>query len=263
MFVKRKGDYMTKKMAMQKEIIFPCGDKLVATSDYGHAYGLVIAHEPVDGEGGEKIINQCKGCTKCNKIVCIRNYRKKATGKEKKYKDTICVGYSQAYLDNKDRPTTTCNDEEFGNPGPYNIEVVFQVGDFRRVEYLMGNNENCKMFSLMDCGIDDLLEKAKGKDDPCYHLLMFNIKNGQINDIEFEDEDHVKNSIVSVRMLQPLRYWENIKDVITPGGTPMYICPVCKSNESKHLYGLEFTENRKNRCPHCGRHLKYPGEKRS
>ena len=100
------NDMAKKKMAMQKEIIFPCGDKLVATSDYGHAYGLVVAHEPVDGEDGEKFINQCKGCAKCNKTVCIRNYREKATGKEKKYKDTICVGYSQTYLDNKDRPTT-------------------------------------------------------------------------------------------------------------------------------------------------------------
>lgn len=56
--------------------------------------------------------------------------------------------------------------------------------------------------------------------------------------------------------------WEEVKDVITPGGTPMYICPICKSEESKHLYGLEFMQNRKNRCSHCGRYLKYPGEKR-
>ena len=242
---KKCNDMVKKKDIIQKEIIFPCGDKLVAKSDYGHAYGLVIAHEPVDGEGDEKFIDQCKGCTKCNKIVCIRNYREKATGKKKKYKDTICVGYSQAYLDNKDRPTTTWNDEEFGNTGPYNIEVVFQVGDFRRVEYFMGNNENCNMLILLEGCIDDLLEKAKEKDGPCYHFLMFNMKNGQIDDIEFEDEDQLKNSIVSVRLLQPLRDWENIKDVVTPGGTPMYICPVCKSKESKHLYGLEFTENKK------------------
>ena len=68
---------------MKKEIIFPCGDKLVATSDYGHAYGLVIAHEPVDGNGDEKFIDQCKGCTKCDKIVYIRNYRKRLPAKKR------------------------------------------------------------------------------------------------------------------------------------------------------------------------------------
>lgn len=46
-----------------------------------------------------------------------------------------------------------------------------------------------------------------------------------------------------------MKNWENIKDVVTPGGTPMYICPVCKSKESIHLYGLEFMENRKLNVP--------------
>lgn len=252
-----------KKPSMQKEIIFPCGDKLVTTSDYGHAYGLVVAHEPVDGDGDEKFIGQCKGCTKCNKIVCIRNYREKATGKEKKYKDTICVGYSQAYLDNKDRPTADWVDMDGAFRGPYSVEVIFQCEDYRRVEYFKGSNINCNTISLMEIGLSDLLEKSYSKEDELYHLIMFNMQTGRVLYIDFENEDELKNCIVSVRLLQPLRDWENIKDVVTPGGTPMYICPVCKSKESRHLYGLEFMKNRKNRCPHCGRHLKYPGEKRS
>lgn len=80
--------------------------------------------------------------------------------------------------------------------------------------------------------------------------------------MDYKNEDPVKNSVASVFPPQPIKKWEEIKNLITPGGTPLYICPVCKSEESRHLYGIEFLENRKNRCPHCGSYLKYPREKR-
>ena len=79
--------------------------------------------------------------------------------------------------------------------------------------------------------------------------------------MDYKNEDLVKNRVVSVHSTQPIKEWEEIKNLITPGGTPLYICPACKSEESRHLYGIEFLENRQNRCPHCGIHLRYPGEK--
>lgn len=79
--------------------------------------------------------------------------------------------------------------------------------------------------------------------------------------MDYKNEDPVKNSVASVFPPQPIKEWEEIKNLITPGGTPLYICPACKSEESRHLYGIEFQGNRKNRCPHCGIHLRYPGEK--
>ena len=60
-----------------------------------------------------------------------------------------------------------------------------------------------------------------------------------------------------------MKNWKDVKDVITPGGDPAWICPVCgdESQESYHVYGVECPENKLNRCPHCGEMLKYPWEK--
>ena len=60
-----------------------------------------------------------------------------------------------------------------------------------------------------------------------------------------------------------MKNWKDVKDVVTPGGDPAWICPVCgdKSRESYHVYGIECPENKLNRCPHCGEMLKYPWEK--
>lgn len=80
--------------------------------------------------------------------------------------------------------------------------------------------------------------------------------------MDYRNKDLVKNKVVPVHSTHPIKEWKEVKDVITPGGTPMYICPICKSEESKHMYGLEFMKNKKNRCSHCGNYLKYPREKR-
>lgn len=80
--------------------------------------------------------------------------------------------------------------------------------------------------------------------------------------MDYKNEDPVKNSVASVFPPQLIKEWEEINNLITSGGTPLYMCPICKSEESRHLYGLEFMKNKKNRCPHCCSYLKYPKEKR-
>ena len=47
--------------------------------------------------------------------------------------------------------------------------------------------------------------------------------------MDYKNEDPVKNSVASVFPPQPIKEWEEIKNLITPGGTPLYICQVCKS----------------------------------
>jgi len=187
---------------MKKEIIFPCGDNLTAKVDYGYAYGRHIKHIPIDGKGKPKIIGPCGVCTKCDKITHTARYMDTETGEERRYEDTFCIGYSQEYLDNKDKLTADYVDMDSGIIGPYTIEVIIQSEVYRRVEYIKGKSEGCSMLDLMDFGIDELLETAKEKDGPCYHLIMFNIYTGRLRDIEFENEEQVKNSIISVRLLK-------------------------------------------------------------
>ncbi len=186
---------------MKKDIIFPCGNNLTAKSDFGYAYGRHIAHVPVDGGEG-KYVDLCKNCSKCDTITHVGEYMDTETGGRKKFKDTFCIGYSQEYLENKDKPTGGWIDMEGGITGPYNIEVIIQSEDYRRVEYIKGKSEGCSMLTLMDLGIDELLGKAKKKNDPCYHFIMFNMFTGRLQDIEFDNEEQVKDSIVSVRLLQ-------------------------------------------------------------
>ena len=186
---------------MKKEIIFPCGDNLTAKADYGYAYGRHIRHIPIDGKGKPKIIGPCGVCAKCDKIVHTGKYMDE-TGKEKRCEDTFCIGYSQEYLDNKDKPTADYVDMDGSPSGKYTIEVILQCEDYRRVEYFKGNNNNCSMLSLADIGMDDLLEKSYSKEDELYHFIMFNTKTGRVSDIDFENEDEVKDCIISVRLLK-------------------------------------------------------------
>lgn len=51
-------------------------------------------------------------------------------------------------------------------------------------------------------------------------------------------------------------YWEKLKGLFTPGGDPLYRCPICKSEESEHFHGVERYSNR-HYCPTCGARLEY------
>lgn len=189
---------------MEKEIIFPCGDNLTAKADYGYAYGRLIGHELVDGtvESENQFVKKCIGCTKCTLLTHVAEYIDTKTDEIKKYKDTHCVGYSQEYLDNKDKPTADYVDMDGSPSGKYTIEVILQSEDYRRVEYFKGNNINCSMLSLVDMGMNDLLEKNYDEEDELYHLIMFNTETGRVQDIDFESEDEIKDLIISMRLLK-------------------------------------------------------------
>lgn len=53
------------------------------------------------------------------------------------------------------------------------------------------------------------------------------------------------------------KIWEEVKGVITPGGTPLYRCPICGCGE--HLHGVEFPD-KYHYCPECNEKLVYPFE---
>lgn len=55
--------------------------------------------------------------------------------------------------------------------------------------------------------------------------------------------------------------WEQVKgNILTPGGDPLYICPVCRDKKSQHINGIE-TPNHLKKCPVCKTKLKYPYER--
>lgn len=51
-----------------------------------------------------------------------------------------------------------------------------------------------------------------------------------------------------------LNKWEVVKGVLTPGGDPYLICPVCHSDDSGHMGGVENPRHW-NYCPVCGAEL--------
>ena len=189
---------------MKKKIIYPCEDNLTAKLDFGYAYGRLIGHEPVDGtvESENQFVKKCIGCTKCTLLTHTAEYIDTKTNEIKKYKDTRCVGYSQEYLDNKDKPTATWLDMEGSVNGEYTLEVIFQTEDYRTVRYLKGKSEYCSMLTLVDMGVDELAEKCYDKESEVVHMLMFNIATGDVNDIEFDNGEQLKDCIVSARLLQ-------------------------------------------------------------
>ncbi len=189
---------------MKKEIIFPCGDNLTAKTDYGHAYGRIIGHEPIDGsiENKNQYAKGCKGCTKCHLLMHTAEYLDTETDTIKKYKDTRCIGYSQEYLDNKNKSTATWLDMEGSINGEYTIEVVFQTEEYQTIRYLKGKSQYCNMLTLVDMGVDDLAQKCYDKESEVIHILMFNIETGDVRDIEFENGEELKDCIVSARLLQ-------------------------------------------------------------
>ena len=49
---------------------------------------------------------------------------------------------------------------------------------------------------------------------------------------------------------------------ITPGGDPLWECPVCHSEKSRHVYGIEnMLTGKKDKCPNCYARLSYPRDK--
>jgi len=57
-----------------------------------------------------------------------------------------------------------------------------------------------------------------------------------------------------------IRYWEEVKEhILTPGGDPMYMCPVCRDKRSWHVSGIEMPRHL-DECPVCKTKLKYPYE---
>ncbi len=56
-------------------------------------------------------------------------------------------------------------------------------------------------------------------------------------------------------------YWMRLHGVMTPGGDPCWICPLCKGGE--HVYGIENMRGHKDKCPICGARLLYPFEEKS
>jgi rubrerythrin len=43
---------------------------------------------------------------------------------------------------------------------------------------------------------------------------------------------------------------DDSKSWFTPGGDPVWVCPVC--GKGKHVYGIENINEPKTRCPDCG-----------
>ena len=52
--------------------------------------------------------------------------------------------------------------------------------------------------------------------------------------------------------------WERVYGLVTPGGTPVFRCPMC--HKSDHLHGAEYPK-RKMYCESCGSITYYPWEK--
>ena len=58
---------------------------------------------------------------------------------------------------------------------------------------------------------------------------------------------------------EPVGTWVCVHGVFTPGGDPLYVCPLCGGGQ--HVNGVEHPEHL-DRCPACGARLAYPGEAR-
>lgn len=179
---------------------FPCGETAETKVDVGHALGMLIAQED---ENGKRWANKCEECT----LNCTKehhaNYLNTKTNKETRKIDTICVGYSEEYLTNKDKPTLTdlCED---GYEGEYTIEVIIQIDEYRRILYIKGKSENCSLLDLADAfNISDALENEFIEDGYGYYLLwMTSLETGQTTTIEFENIYRIMDKIVSVRFVE-------------------------------------------------------------
>lgn len=49
--------------------------------------------------------------------------------------------------------------------------------------------------------------------------------------------------------------WKSVDGVFTPGGDPLYVCPVCGGD--RHLFGIENVENEHFTCKECGAYNRY------
>lgn len=52
--------------------------------------------------------------------------------------------------------------------------------------------------------------------------------------------------------------WKELKGIVTPGGDPYWICPVCAGDG--HVMGIETLDNSHYECAECKTKLIYPWE---
>ena len=56
--------------------------------------------------------------------------------------------------------------------------------------------------------------------------------------------------------LKETNIWQEVHEgLFTPGGDPVWECPRCKF---RHCYGVEAVEGPYDKCPKCGKKVKYP-----
>ena len=172
---------------------FLCGETAETKVDVGHALGMLIAQED---ENGKRWANKCEECT----LNCTKEHHANYLNTKI---DTICVGYSEEYLTNKDKSTLTnlCED---GYKGEYTIEVIIQIDEYRRILYLKGKSENCSLLDLADdSNISDALEDEFIEDGDGFYLIwMTSLETGETTTIEFENIYKIMDNIVSVRFVE-------------------------------------------------------------
>lgn len=87
----------------------------------------------------------------------------------------------------------------------------------------------------------------------------------QLSDLNWSDRSVFTHAEVALMIVKsptveaiPERrgVWEKLNGFLTPGGDPLYQCPYCHSEKSRHLNGVESRKDWAF-CPACGAELIY------
>ena len=188
---------------MNKDYIFPCGEKVTTKTDAGHAYGLLVAQKDVGANESTRVWagNKCKECKLGCTIERRAKYLNRETHKESSKSDFICLGYSQEYLDNKNKPTVSYLDNEHPE-GDYVIELTLQAGEYRTVRYMHGITRGCGLLDLVDeSALEEFFDEYCNGELGGYNIWMIS-DEGRVWEIEFDSLRDVINSIASVRLIE-------------------------------------------------------------
>lgn len=181
------------------EYALPCGKTFQTKIDVGYAHGICVGAKK--GDSYEYSNEDCEKCT----LGCAHNHTISVLDEEtrqlRNQQVVTCVGYTQKYLERKDRETV--KELDTTDVGKYIIELIIQRDEYRAVLYLEGKSKNVCLLNLVDeTAFEGIFKKYYDKEMEACVIWMTSLETGESAEIDFERPYEIMTAVVSARFIE-------------------------------------------------------------
>lgn len=116
-------------------------------------------------------------------------------------RDTIC------FAKNKEFKEYTTLPEQYEDPSPnllqkIKIEYVFQTEEYRAIFFREDTSRGASFFECIEDDIEEIYDMMVVDEDDSHSLKMVSMESGRVDDIQFDNLDDFKNTLISARLVE-------------------------------------------------------------